>query len=134
MIDFYATHEDQVRALQPGELLYPQHYVFHVDRAWGQYSWLDFWPADKETVVSSAPADVARALLDRGITRLLIEDAPGTCSPDAIAGPIHDQLERQLVTCLAYSPTGRTRDRTSASPATRRPSVGSSGRSTPSEG
>ena len=110
VIDFYATHQDQVRSLQRGELLYPQHYVFHVDRAWGQYSWLDFWPPEKEMVVGIAPADLAHALIERGITRLLIEDTTGACAPDAIDGPMRDRLERQLVTCLAYSPTGRTRD------------------------
>jgi hypothetical protein len=109
VIDFYATHDDQVRALRPGELLYPQHFVFHVERAWGQYSWLDFWPPDKEMVVGTAPADLARALIDRGITRLLIEDATGACTPAAIGRSERDQLQRQLATCLAYSPTGRVR-------------------------
>jgi hypothetical protein len=97
---FYVRREDDVRALAPGEILYPEHFVVHVDRARGDYAWLDFWPPDKEMVV--AGASVPQTLLDLGITRLLVEDG----APNGSLG--HVDLERQLITCLAFSPTGRT--------------------------
>jgi hypothetical protein len=108
--EFYAQHAGAVSALAPGELLYPQHYVFHVGRARGEYSWLDFWPPDKESVVADGPATLAQALVDRRITRLLIEDARPAPTRMTLPGEAAHALDRQIVTALAYSRTGRTTD------------------------
>jgi hypothetical protein len=105
VIDFYRAHDAELRALQPGELLYPEHYVFHVGTAQGDYSWLDFWPPHKEVVVASD--QLVQSLLDHGITRLLVQDT-GADMVAATADAAASALERQLVTCLAYSPDGRT--------------------------
>jgi hypothetical protein len=104
VLDFYASHDEEVRALPPGAILYPQHYVFHIGRARGDYSWLDVWPPDKEVVVDDSAEAIVRALVDHRITRLLVEDHDQRTS-HALAD---HELEQQLVTCLAFSSTGRT--------------------------
>jgi hypothetical protein len=47
--------------------------------------------------------------LDHGITRVLVEDRDVASSSTARTGDVRT-LERQLVTSLAFSPTGRTVD------------------------
>jgi hypothetical protein len=90
--------------LAPGQILYPEHYVFHIGRARGDYAWLDVWPAHKEVVVAHSREAIIQSLLDHGITRLLVEDVDD--SP--IHAVHHLGLARQIVTCLAFSATGRT--------------------------
>lgn len=107
VIDFYAAHVDDLRALSPGQILYPEHYVIHVGAPRGDYAWLDVWPPNKEVVVPADRVSIVRSLLDHGITRLLVEDLEvGPAARDR-SGDEHT-LERQLVTSLAFSPTGRT--------------------------
>jgi hypothetical protein len=106
--DFYDRHRADVQALAPGELLYPEHHLFHVGRARGDYAWFDVWPPHKEVVVADDRVAIATALLERRITRLLVEDSGPRAAavPDAV--PMLAELDASVVTCLAFSPTGRT--------------------------
>jgi hypothetical protein len=69
---------------------------------------LDVFPARKEVVVGEEPQALLEAVNDRGITRLVVEDgAPGRS--DLHPGEAASARGR-IVTCLAYSPSGRVRD------------------------
>src|SRR3954452_14637987 len=69
---------DTQRALSEDFFVYPDYFVFHVGRRLGSHNRLDIWPPHKEVVVADEPEEVLRAVNDRGITRLLVEDgAPG---------------------------------------------------------
>ena len=54
--------------------IYPDYFLFHVGRRWGDHGMLDVWPSHKEVVVNDEPEEQLRAINDRAITRLLVED------------------------------------------------------------
>ena len=69
---------DAQRAKGEDFFIYPDYFLFHVGARLGDHGMLDVWPAHKEVVVGDEPEEVLRAINDRGITRLLVEDrAPG---------------------------------------------------------
>jgi hypothetical protein len=90
---------------------YPEVYVFHVGRRFGDHSWYDIWPPRKEVFVETGqPWDVLTAVNARGITRLAVPDVvpgdvdrlsegPSTWAEQASA---HDRL----ASCFAYSARG----------------------------
>lgn len=86
--------------------IYPDYYVFHVGQPHGDHNMLDIWPDHKEVVVPDDPEDLLRAINDRAITRLLVEEAE--------LGSHEYRRETisscRILTALVYSPTGRTRD------------------------
>jgi hypothetical protein len=49
---------DLQRARSPDFFIYPDYFVFHLGRPFGDHSRLDIWPAHKEVVVSAEPRDV----------------------------------------------------------------------------
>src|SRR3954447_2900445 len=87
--------------------IYPDYFVFHVGRRLGSHNRLDIWPPHKEVVVADEPEEVLRAINDRGITRLVVEDgAPGEGSfgRETVAS-----AQARIVTAVAYASNGRTR-------------------------
>jgi hypothetical protein len=98
---------DIQRARGPDFFIYPDYYLFHVGGRYGDHSRLDIWPAHKEVVVPAEPREVLRAVNDRAITRLVVEDGEPA---DAELGAEELASARGRVTsCLAYSATGRVR-------------------------
>ena len=88
--------------------IYPDYFAFHVGRRLGRHNRLDIWPAHKEVVVADEPEEVLRAINDRGITRLVVEDgAPGE---GAFARETLSSARARIVTAVAYASNGRTRD------------------------
>jgi hypothetical protein len=94
---------DLQRARGGDFFVYPDYYLFHVGRPLGVHAMLDIWPGHKEVVTPDDPEQILRAINDRAITRLLVEDGlPGTPA-----------FERQTLastrirTALAYAPHGR---------------------------
>jgi hypothetical protein len=88
--------------------VYPDYFLFHVGGPHGDHARLDVFPARKEVVVGEEPQALLEAINDRGITRLVVEDgAPGRSDLDP--GEVASARGR-IVTCLAYSPSGRVRD------------------------
>jgi hypothetical protein len=88
--------------------IYPDHFLFHCGSPLGNHGMLDIWPQHKEVVVDDAPEELLRAINDRGITRLLVEDrAPGEprLEPESLAS-----ARNRVATAVAYSPTGRLAD------------------------
>ncbi|MER3603042.1 MAG: hypothetical protein C4298_04135 [Thermus sp.] len=65
---------DFPRAQGEDFFIYPDYYVFHVDRPHGDHSMLDIWPSHKEVVVPDKAQDILCAINDRGVTRLLVPD------------------------------------------------------------
>jgi hypothetical protein len=97
-----------VQRAKGGEFfIYPDYFLFHVGARLGDHGMLDIWPAHKEVVVADDPEELLRAVNDRGITRLLVEDP---ARPDAGAAFERESLasaRNRIITALAYSPTGR---------------------------
>lgn len=86
--------------------VYPDYFLFHVGGSFGNHKMLDIFPAHKEVVVEDDPKELLRAINDRAVTRLLVEDVePGdpTFERPTLASS-------RILTALAYSPRGRTRD------------------------
>lgn len=95
---------DVQRAKGEDFFVYPDYYLFHVGRPLGDHKMLDVFPGHKEVVVEDDPEELLRAINDRAITRLLVEDAEPrepTLERPTLASARH------IVTALAYSPLGR---------------------------
>jgi hypothetical protein len=86
---------------------YPDYFIFHVGTPVGPYGMLDIWPDHKEVAVPVGdPEALLRAINDRAITRLLVEDGPpGT--PDFGRATLGSVWLREA---LAYAPNGRVRE------------------------
>ena len=99
---------DLQRARGPDFFIYPDYYLFHVGEPFGDHSRLDIWPAHKEVVVAADPREVLRAVNDRAITRLAVEDGEprgGEPAAEELAS-----ARARVTTCLAYSASGRVAD------------------------
>ena len=99
---------DVQRALEDDFFIYPDYFVFHVGRKLGSHNRLDIWPPHKEVVVPDEPEELLRAINDRGVTRLVVEDgAPGdgAFAPETLAS-----ARARIVTAVVYSANGRTLD------------------------
>jgi hypothetical protein len=99
---------DAQRAVAEDFFVYPDYFVFHVGRRLGAHNRLDIWPPHKEVVLADEPEEVLRAVNDRAITRLLVED--GVPGEGAFARETLASARGRIVTALAYSANGRTRD------------------------
>lgn len=85
--------------------IYPEIYALHVGKGWGAHTDFDFWPPRREPILSDDPRDVLDAINDRGITRLAMPERPAR---KIIHRPKEeDAALENLVTTIAYSPTGR---------------------------
>jgi hypothetical protein len=99
---------DVQRARSEDFFVYPDYFVFHVGRRLGRHNRLDIWPPHKEVVVADEPEELLRAINDRGITRMLVEDgAPGD---GGFARETLASAHGRVRTAIAYAATGRVRD------------------------
>ena len=99
---------DIQRARGDDFFVYPEYYLFHAGGPHGDHARLDVFPRRKEPVVADEPEALLEALNERGITRLVVEDGePGEPEFD---GAELASASGRLVTCVAYSPSGRVRD------------------------
>lgn len=88
--------------------IYPDYFVFHVGRRLGSHNRMEIWPPHKEVVVADDPEELLRAINDRAVTRLLVEDgAPGD---GAFARETLASARGRIVSAIAYGPNGRARD------------------------
>jgi hypothetical protein len=99
---------DLQRARGPDFFIYPDYYLFHLGKPFGNHSRLDIWPEHKEVVVPAEAQEVLRGVNDRAITRLVVEDGEPR-EPELGAEELASARAR-LTSCLAYSPTGRVTD------------------------
>ena len=97
---------DLERARAANFYRYPDYYVFHVGQPVGPYAMLDIWPDHKEVAVPAGdPETLLRAINDRAVTRLLVEDGP----PGAPAFGRTTLASVGLRDALAYAPDGWAR-------------------------
>src|SRR3954464_13490841 len=99
---------DVQRARGKDFFIYPDYFVFHVGRKLGSHNRLDIWPPHKEVVVTDDPEELLRAINDRAVTRLVVEDgAPGegAFAPETLAS-----ARERIVTAVAYGANGRAPD------------------------
>jgi hypothetical protein len=99
---------DVQRARDEDFFIYPDYFVFHVGRKLGAFNRFDIWPSHKEVVVADDPEEVLRAINDRGVTRLVVED--GVPGDGPFAQETVASAHARIVTAIAYSPNGRTLD------------------------
>jgi hypothetical protein len=98
---------DIQRARAADFFIYPDYFVFHVGRRMGSHNRMEIWPPHKEVVVPDQAEELLRAINDRGITRLIVEDgAPGEGS---FARETVASARDRVVTALAYGANGRAR-------------------------
>jgi hypothetical protein len=88
--------------------VYPDYFLLHAGGRHGDHARLDVFPARKEVVVPDEPEALLEAINDRGVTRLVVADGPSG-EPELDPGEVASARGR-IVTCLAYSPSGRVRD------------------------
>ena len=98
---------DAQRAKGEEFFIYPDYFLFHMGARLGDHGMLDIWPAHKEVVVPDEPEELLRAINDRGITRLLVEDQVCTHTESTFERESLASASDRIVTALAYSPTGR---------------------------
>jgi hypothetical protein len=99
---------DIQRARGPDFFVYPDYFLFHAGRPLGDHGRLDIWPPHKEVVVPEDADRLLEAVNDRAVTRLVVEDGAAG-EPPSDAGAVASARAR-IVTCLAYSPSGRVED------------------------
>ena len=87
--------------------IYPDYFLFHVGARLGDHGMLDIWPAHKEVVVADDPEELLRAINDRGITRLLVEDRARQDTGAAFERESLASARNRIITAMVYSPTGR---------------------------
>lgn len=109
IVQFY----DILPQRRDAEPMYPEIYMFHVGGRYGDHSSFDFWPPRKEVFLESGdPAAVMTALVDRGITRLVLPEGKEG-RPDLLQnGPStwadHSAAKNLLSSCFVYHSTGTT--------------------------
>jgi hypothetical protein len=99
---------DVQRARGEDFFIYPDYFLFHVGRKLGRFNRFDIWPSHKEVVVEDDPEELLRAINDRGVTRLVVED--GVPGDGAFARETLASARARIVSALAYSTNGRTLD------------------------
>ena len=101
---------DGLRATGEPFFAYADYFAFHVGADHGTLRKLDVYPAHKEVVVANDAEEILEAINDRGVTRLLVPDAPavaGLGEPELQRETRHS-AQRRIRTALVYSPTGQT--------------------------
>lgn len=99
---------DHQRERSDDFFVYPDYFLFHVGSPRGDHGMLDVWPDHKEVVVADEPEQILRAVNDRGVTHLLVEDMdpePPELEPATLAS-----AGGRLRAVVAYAPGGRVRD------------------------
>jgi hypothetical protein len=99
---------DVQRARSDDFFIYPDYFLFHVGGRLGDHGMLDVWPDHKEVVVPDDPETLLRAVNDRGVTRLVVED--GTAGSPGFAAETLASARSRIVTTLSYSAGGRVRE------------------------
>lgn len=86
---------------------YPDFYVFHVGELRGYHGMIDVWPEHKEVVVGGNAESIVSAVNDRGVTRLLIEEAPP--APGLMARETVEGFRQGIRTVYSFDPFGPAR-------------------------
>jgi hypothetical protein len=84
--------------------LYPEIYLFHVGKRWGEHSPFDFWPERKEVCVGGDPNDLLTAINIHAVTHLAVPDG-------LVRTPVHFHSELEVARdrikqCFVYASSG----------------------------
>jgi len=90
--------------------IYPDYFLFHVGGARGDHRRLDIWPSHKEVVVADSAEELLRAINDRGITRLVVDDRAARDPVPELERESLASARARIVTALVYSAEGRVAD------------------------
>lgn len=101
---------DGLRAAGEPFFAYADFFAFHVGVDHGTLRKLDVYPAHKEVVVANDAEQILQAINDRGVTRLLVPEAPFAAAPPepVVERETLHSAQRRIRTALVYSPTGQT--------------------------
>jgi hypothetical protein len=92
-----------------GFFIYPDYFLFHIGERWGDHGMLDVWPSHKEVVVGKESSEeLLRAINDRAVTRLLVEDR--VRREQAFERESLASARDRIVSAFAYSAEGRVAD------------------------
>lgn len=100
--DFYRPHLGQENEKL---WIYPDYFVFHIERWHLDHYWLDVWPPHKEVIVENDSEQILEAINDRGITRMLVEDI--SPSRSIYLRETLTNAKLRIKSAVAYSPNGR---------------------------
>jgi hypothetical protein len=103
---------DRLRATGETFFAYADYFALHVGADRGTLRKLDLYPAHKEVVVPNDAEQILEAINDRGVTRLLVPDAPAAAEPrePVLERETLHSAQRRIRSALVYSPTGQTAD------------------------
>ena len=87
--------------------IYPDYFLFHIGGPLGDHKMLDIFPSHKEVVVENSPEDVLRAVNDRAVTRLLVEDTLASEPSGEAKLGCATLASANILSAIAYSPGGR---------------------------
>jgi hypothetical protein len=104
---FYDIYDIQ-RASGEDFFIYPDFFIFHVGRPLGDHSMLEIWPSHKEVVVADDSEAILRAVNDRAITRLLVQE--GQSGEVRFDRETLASARRRIVGAIVYSAQGRVGD------------------------
>jgi hypothetical protein len=97
---------DRLRATGEEFFAYADYFAFHVGADHGTLRKLDVWPSHKEVVLANDAEQILEAINDRGVTRLLVPEAPPAREPESFKRETLHSARRRIRTALVYSPTG----------------------------
>lgn len=103
---FYDAYRSQLGNEKNKLRIYPEYFLFHVGKYFGDHQQMDIWPSHREIVVENNAEKILEAINDRAITRLIVEDVSPNYSADFLRETLSSAKER-IKTTLAYSSTGR---------------------------
>lgn len=106
---FYDAYRSQL-GNEPDKLrIYPEFYLFHIGKHYGDHQQLDIWPSHREIIIEDNPEKILEAINDRAITRLIVEDVSRSDKVDFLPETMNSAKQR-IKTTLAYSSTGRVQN------------------------
>ncbi len=104
--EFYDAYRSQLGNETEKFRIYPDFFLFHIGKHFGDHQQLDIWPSHREIIIEDNPEKILETINDRGITRLIIEDTNPNETVDFLQETVSSAKHR-IKTPLAYSPNGR---------------------------
>lgn len=103
---FYDFYRPQLGNEKNKLRIYPEYFLFHIGKRFGDHQQMDIWPSHREVIVENNAEKILQAINDRAITRLLVVDSYPSQSTEFMPETLNSAKQR-IITTLAYSSTGR---------------------------
>lgn len=105
ILAYVTAFYDCYRQQQATFFAYPDYYSFQGRQPLADHKMLDIWPPHKELFVPDEPAARLTAIVDRGITVLLLPDQPPR--PNEFAAELRESARRTIRRCYLYDGSGQ---------------------------